>query len=155
MASYLEPRPTDEEIVEAIQYHFPISMHRAMLSTQLRSVGEALDLLKCIEILEVNEGGNRLTNSPFTQGPHTNRLNPNSHGNDRSRPQLRNVQYYPHSRNNHYRNPRRNWNDRERDNEPRSVGSPNLNPNAQPFNASQENSGEGQQRVNNNAHLGN
>jgi hypothetical protein len=145
MASYLEPRPTDEEVVEAIRYHFPISVQRAMLSTQLRSVGEALDLFQRIEILEANEGGNRPTNSSFAQGPHTNRPSPNPQGNDRSRPQVRNVQYYSHSRNNHYRNPRRNWYDRERDNEPRSVCSPNRNPNAPSFNASQEHSREGQQ----------
>jgi hypothetical protein len=66
-----------------------------------------------------------------------------------------NVQYYPHSRSNHYRNPRRNWYDRERDNEPRNVGSPNLNPNAPSFNICQEHSREGQQSVNNNAHSGN
>jgi hypothetical protein len=63
MASYLEPRPTDEEVIEAIRYHFPSSAQQAMLSTQLRSVGEALDLLKRIEMLEASEGGNRPTSS--------------------------------------------------------------------------------------------
>jgi hypothetical protein len=67
MASYLEPRPTDEEVIEAIRYHFPSSAQHAMLSTQLRLLGEALDLLKRIEMLEENEGGNRPTSSPITQ----------------------------------------------------------------------------------------
>jgi hypothetical protein len=80
VASYLEPRPTDE-VIEAIRYHFPISVQRAMLSTQLRSVGEALDLLKRVEILEANEGANRPTNSPIIQGPYASRSNPNPHGN--------------------------------------------------------------------------
>jgi hypothetical protein len=38
MASYLEPRPTDVEVIEAIRYHFPISVQRAMLNTQLKSI---------------------------------------------------------------------------------------------------------------------
>jgi hypothetical protein len=52
MASYLEPRPSDTEIIEAIRYHFPIHVQRTMLGTQLRSIGEALDLLKRVELME-------------------------------------------------------------------------------------------------------
>jgi hypothetical protein len=105
MASYLEPRPTDEEIIEVIRYHFPINVQRAMLSTQLRSVGETLDLLKRVEIMEANEGGNRPQITPAAQGFHANRSNPNPQGIDRSRPQghVRNLQYYQHSRDNYYR----------------------------------------------------
>jgi hypothetical protein len=45
MASHLEPRPSDIELIEAIRYHFPIQVQRVMLGTQLHSIGEALDLL--------------------------------------------------------------------------------------------------------------
>jgi hypothetical protein len=44
MASYLDPKPSDIEIIEAIRYHFPISLQRAMVSMRLTSIGEALDL---------------------------------------------------------------------------------------------------------------
>jgi hypothetical protein len=46
MASHLEPRPSDTEVIEAIHYHFPIHVQRAMLGTQLRTIVEALDLLR-------------------------------------------------------------------------------------------------------------
>lgn len=36
MALDFGPRPTDKEMVETIRYHFPILMHRAMLSIQLK-----------------------------------------------------------------------------------------------------------------------
>jgi hypothetical protein len=40
MASYLEHRPSDTEVIEAIRYHFPIHIQRTMLGTQLRSIGK-------------------------------------------------------------------------------------------------------------------
>jgi hypothetical protein len=40
MASYLDPRPTDVEVIEAIRYHFPIAVQRAMLTNQLRTIEE-------------------------------------------------------------------------------------------------------------------
>jgi hypothetical protein len=54
MASYLEPRPTDVEVIEAIRHHFPVMVQRAMIGTQLSTVGEALDLLKRVEMMEGN-----------------------------------------------------------------------------------------------------
>jgi hypothetical protein len=39
MASHLERRPSDTEVIEAIRCHFPIHVQRAMLGTQLRAVG--------------------------------------------------------------------------------------------------------------------
>jgi hypothetical protein len=56
MASYLEPRPTNVEIIEAIRYHFPIGVQRAMLTNQLRTIEETLDLLKRVEVMEASEG---------------------------------------------------------------------------------------------------
>jgi hypothetical protein len=38
MASYLEPRPTDVEVIEAIRYHFPWGVQRAMLTNQLHTI---------------------------------------------------------------------------------------------------------------------
>jgi hypothetical protein len=52
MASYLEPRPTDVEVIEAIRHHFPVMVQRAMIGTQLSTVGEALDLWKRVEMME-------------------------------------------------------------------------------------------------------
>jgi hypothetical protein len=55
MASYL-PRPTDVEVIEAIRYHFPIGVQRAMLTNQLHTTDEVLDLLNRVEVMEASEG---------------------------------------------------------------------------------------------------
>jgi hypothetical protein len=52
VASYLDPKPSDIEIIEAIRYHYPLNVQRAMLNIQIKTVGEALDLLKRIELME-------------------------------------------------------------------------------------------------------
>ena len=44
-ASYLEPRPSDLEVIEAIRSHFPVVVQRAMLTNQLHIIEETLDLL--------------------------------------------------------------------------------------------------------------
>jgi hypothetical protein len=59
MALYPDPEHSDIEIFEAIRYHFPISVKRAMSSMQLASIGEALELLKKIEIMETQEMYNK------------------------------------------------------------------------------------------------
>jgi hypothetical protein len=51
VASYLDPRPADTEVIGAVTYHFPTGVQRAMLSTQLRSI----DLLNRVEIVESHE----------------------------------------------------------------------------------------------------
>jgi hypothetical protein len=47
MVSYLDPKPSDIKIIEAIRYHFPISVQRAMLSMQLTSIGEIMETQEC------------------------------------------------------------------------------------------------------------
>jgi hypothetical protein len=64
MASYLDPKPSDPDMIEAIKSHFPIAVQRAMLTNQLRTVEETLDLLKRIEIMEASEGFQRPTTIP-------------------------------------------------------------------------------------------
>jgi hypothetical protein len=69
MASYLESRPTDVEIIEAIRYHFPIGVQRAMLTNQLRTIKETLDLLKKVEVMEASEGFEKPHSQPQTHNP--------------------------------------------------------------------------------------
>jgi hypothetical protein len=67
MASYLEPRPTDVEVIEAIRHHFPVMVQTSMIGTQLSTVGEALDLLKRVEMIERDgtyRGSNPVTHHP-------------------------------------------------------------------------------------------
>jgi hypothetical protein len=55
MASYLNPIPTDEELIEAVRAHYPIGVQRAMLTNQLQTAEQALDLLKRVEFMEVRD----------------------------------------------------------------------------------------------------
>jgi hypothetical protein len=52
MASYLDPKLSDIEIIEAIRYHYPLNTQRAMLNIQMKNICEALDLLNRIEVME-------------------------------------------------------------------------------------------------------
>jgi hypothetical protein len=51
----LSSRTSDTEVIEAIRNHFPINVQRVVLGTQLHSIGEALDLLKKVELVENND----------------------------------------------------------------------------------------------------
>jgi prefoldin subunit 5 len=51
-AAYLEPKPTETEVIEAIRYHFPVRIQRILVSTQLNTIGEAVEFLKRLEMLE-------------------------------------------------------------------------------------------------------
>jgi hypothetical protein len=43
MAPYLDTRPIDVEVIEAIRYHFPIGVQRSMFTNQLRTIKETLN----------------------------------------------------------------------------------------------------------------
>jgi hypothetical protein len=66
MATYLDPRPSDSEILEALRYHFPIGVQRTLLTSQPRTLEETLDLLKRVEMMESDGGFQRSQNSPHT-----------------------------------------------------------------------------------------
>jgi hypothetical protein len=51
-AAYLEPKPSETEVIEAIRYHFPMRIQRNLVSTQLNTIGEAVEFLKRLEMLE-------------------------------------------------------------------------------------------------------
>jgi hypothetical protein len=53
IAFYLDPKRSDIEIIEAISYHYPLNIQRAMLN--MKNISEALDLLKRIEVMENRE----------------------------------------------------------------------------------------------------
>ncbi|PNF36021.1 hypothetical protein B7P43_G18443, partial [Cryptotermes secundus] len=55
MASYLEPRLTDQEIIEAIRSHYPLKIQELLVSTKLNTVAEFLEVLKRLELMEERE----------------------------------------------------------------------------------------------------
>jgi hypothetical protein len=61
LASHLELKPSDTEVIEAIRYHFPINVQRIMLGTQLQTIGDALNLLKRVELMEGNDSCSKQT----------------------------------------------------------------------------------------------
>jgi hypothetical protein len=144
MASYLEPRPSDGEIIKALRNHFTLTVQRAMVCTQLSTVGEALDLLKIIEMMEGDEayrGSNPVTHHPDP----IPRIQHNRGGYDRPRPNqyyARRVQYdrrNDYSRYDHRRGPP---NRGEHDSPARGNGQSNnrvnsLNPHAPNFDSAE------------------
>jgi hypothetical protein len=55
MASYLEPKPTEIEIIEAPRFHYPIDIQKSLLNIQTRTIIETLEILKRIELLDIQE----------------------------------------------------------------------------------------------------
>ncbi|PNF34392.1 hypothetical protein B7P43_G14526 [Cryptotermes secundus] len=139
MASYLDPRPSHVEIIEAIRHHYPIGAQRAMLSNQLGTIEGTLDLLRRNEVMEASEGFDRPHYQAPQQHPNVARNNQQT-GNDRraqTQNHVRQIQYSPHrNRNNGNKWRNRNQQDRARDYE--NAGSARLNPNAPPFQESRE-----------------
>jgi hypothetical protein len=52
MASYLEPKLTENEIIEAIRCHYPTKIQELLVSTRLDSVAEFLEVLNRLELVE-------------------------------------------------------------------------------------------------------
>ena len=131
-ASYLEPRLSDIEIIEAIRFHYPIQIQRAMLSNQLTSIGDALDLLKRVEVMEASEGYQRPHNPAPQNNPIANRQNQMGPNDRRAQPQghVRQIQVRSPRRNNN-----RNWRRWNRNQEERPS---HLNPNAPSFPSNQQ-----------------
>ena len=143
MASYLDPRPSHVEIIEAIRYHYPIGVQRAMLSNHLQTIEATLELLRRVELMESSEGFHR---------PHQPQQQPQHHPNvprqiqqggqnDRrgQNQNVRQIQFSPHRNRyngNRWHNGNRNQHDRARECD--SSGSTRLNPNAPSFQESRE-----------------
>jgi exonuclease VII large subunit len=52
LAAYLEPRPSEADLIEAVRVHYPISVQRTMLTNLLQTIEQALDLLRRVELME-------------------------------------------------------------------------------------------------------
>jgi hypothetical protein len=51
LAKYLEPRPTDVEIIEALQTHYTQEVQKLLLSIQ-NTINEAVEILRKLELIE-------------------------------------------------------------------------------------------------------
>jgi hypothetical protein len=93
LTAYLEPRLPDREIIQAIQNHFPINVQRIMISAQLTTTEEALDLLKKIEVMEGNEFSHQSNPAPQYQAPNSENRNQYRPDQDWRRNNVRNMQF--------------------------------------------------------------
>jgi hypothetical protein len=55
LASYLEPKLGDGELIDALRSHFPVYAQRAMLGANISTIQEAIDFLKRLEMVEGND----------------------------------------------------------------------------------------------------
>jgi hypothetical protein len=56
LASFLEPRLPDMELIEALKFHFPIFVQNSFAAAHLTSVQDALGLLKRLQAIDICEG---------------------------------------------------------------------------------------------------
>jgi hypothetical protein len=83
----LSSRTPDTEVIEAIPTNFPINVQRAVLGTQLHSIGEALDPLRRVELMKKDDAYDRQTNSTPAQNQNRKRHGPSEPTYDRNRGQ--------------------------------------------------------------------
>jgi hypothetical protein len=63
LASYLNPKPSEVEIIEALRYHYPPHIQRTLLNNQLKTIGETLEILRRLELMESKEQSYRKSSS--------------------------------------------------------------------------------------------
>jgi hypothetical protein len=100
MASYLEPKLTDYEVIEALRCHYPQEIQKLLISTRLCTIAEVLEVLKRLELMEERS-------SAFDVGPrssNTQQRSPQNRSGDskfEGSGQVRQVQsYIPRGREN-------------------------------------------------------
>jgi hypothetical protein len=59
LASYLEPKMPNVELIDAVKFHFPVYVQNSFAAAQLTCVQDALDLLKRLEGIDTREGQRR------------------------------------------------------------------------------------------------
>jgi hypothetical protein len=52
LATYLDPRPTDIEIIEALQTHYSYEIQRTLLNLHTNTISETADMLRKLELIE-------------------------------------------------------------------------------------------------------
>jgi hypothetical protein len=105
LASYLEPKLGDGELIDALRSHFPIYAQRAMLGANIGTIQEAIDFLKRLEMMEGNDTNKKSNPLPSNSNPLPDTRRQHGQRNDRYRrnePFVRQVRY--DHRNNYRRN---------------------------------------------------
>jgi gas vesicle protein len=159
LASYLQPKMADVELINALMSHFALHIQRSYASIQINSIQEAINFLQRLEAIEGNDSYQGSNPVPKPQTQNYQRSQP-YHGN--SRPDNRNfVRQTYVSRPGQFIQQGRYWRgnagdnsqiySRQRESDRRSSSSnrQNLNPNA-PAYSSQVTQNNGAEGVSNN-----
>jgi hypothetical protein len=87
LASYLDPKPTEVEITEALRSHYLPYIQRAMVNKQLKTIADTLEALRRLELIDNKNSSPKLNISREIRG----------HGNNRSFETrlTRRIQEYP------------------------------------------------------------
>jgi hypothetical protein len=104
LASYLEPKLGDGELIDALRSHFPVYAQRAMLGANISTIQEAIDFLKRLEMVEGNDINRKPNSLSSNLSPLPNKGPQQGQQNDRYRP---NQQFMRHVRSDHRSNYRR------------------------------------------------
>ncbi|PNF20254.1 hypothetical protein B7P43_G15482 [Cryptotermes secundus] len=145
LASYLRPKMSDVELINALMSHFALHIQRSFASVQVTSIQDAVNFLQRLESIEGNDSyqdSNRVPKSQETQNPHG--LQP-YHGYNRYKGNNNFVTQTFVSRPNEYNRRGRNWRGnreyaeqnygrhREVDRRSSSANRQMLDPNAPPY----------------------
>jgi hypothetical protein len=120
MATYLDPKPSEVEIIESIKSHLPSSVQRTMVNNKLDSIEETLDLLKRIERTEQPERYDRETDINNGKREYQGRTGfiSNIYDRNKDRRRVQRVQYHPrYTQNIYMRGNKINCKDTEREEE--------------------------------------
>ncbi|PNF24475.1 hypothetical protein B7P43_G07324 [Cryptotermes secundus] len=103
LASYLEPKIGDGELIDALRSHFPIYAQRAMLGAKISTIQEAIDFLKRLEMVEGNDANRKSNPSPSNINSMQNRGPDHGQRSDRYRPNQQFVRQVRYDHRNDYR----------------------------------------------------
>jgi hypothetical protein len=118
VASYLDPKPIDIKIIEAIRYQYPLSVRRAMLNIQLNTK-RSFRPFKKREITETCELYNKGQSQNSAHAHNDSRFESTRYlrGQNQDQVQIRRIQYQQNPVSDNYcRQPRRNFYGVERGN---------------------------------------
>jgi hypothetical protein len=85
LASYLQPKMSDVELINALMSHFALHIQRSFVSVEITSIQDATNFLQRLKSIEGNDSyqeSNRVHKPQATQNPHRFQQ---YHGNSRSK----------------------------------------------------------------------
>jgi hypothetical protein len=102
LASYLDQKLGDGELIAALRAHFPIYAQRAMLAANISTIQEAIDFLKRLGMVKEKDTNRKPSHLPNNSNPLPDNGPQRGHRNDRYRPNQQFVRQVRYDRRNNY-----------------------------------------------------